>query len=751
MTPITDPSLIAQLEGGNTGLKPVTDPALIAQLEGSGTPSPQGNPSLLPRIGGDVIAGLAQMGNGLLNTPHNIANAINPSLGAKVPGYLPNFNYSQALGINSPNIGDKLLQGAAQYAPYAMVSGPELLAQAAGGEAYGLTQSATPFKSAGEDAALNLATAGILKGGGSALGYLSGSKNAQNSIGNAVINQLNKATSTGAALSPKDAAENLATNYTGANGQSLNVDIGTLANNPLLKSIYQGLKYVPFTGVSKNTNILNRALSDKGIADTQSQLDQAYVNNALNQTNVKAENSNTAQSLFNQLNDLNQQQQPYKQAVESAPSYFNQLASGVENRANITQELKSNVFNVFDNNRKISNQNYSPINNSSLRLDTLGIDNLFPNYGSAANELLANRENMNNLFDQDSDLSAKLRNELDKAQGLVSNNKNYGVTLPEAVTRIQNLGQLSASANSQGRRYEGMLLGNLKDGLSADLNNALTESGNGDLASTLSSANDYYKNNVLPFYQNNEIRKAVTSQNYIPPKARLATALHDPNSQSILMQMPNEAQNASLYQLLTGGKGTSSGMSNMNAQEIGSAYAKLPVDAKTAIYKYNPQADKYFESLPNYSAQNQAIEAAKKPLSQQFGQLPDTLTQQLEKQNTGGQKNIQSLKDQLESLKQQRFGYSPEKGAASEKAAKAAEGLGALALGHFVSPYAAATLPIGSLLGRTTAKALNNPALINAYINGTRLPVSASPLAASLRRAFPALTVPYFNNQGSQQ
>ncbi len=129
----------------------------------------QTNPSFLPRVGADALAGLAQMGNGILNTPHNIANAISPSMGAKVPGYLPNYNYGQALGVNNPNVGDKLIQGAAQYAPYMMGgeaalatkaadSIPSLMArlgvQSAAGGAFGATQSQDPAKGAAIGAAL---------------------------------------------------------------------------------------------------------------------------------------------------------------------------------------------------------------------------------------------------------------------------------------------------------------------------------------------------------------------------------------------------------------------------------------------------------------------------------------------------------------------------------------------------------------------------------------------------------------------
>lgn len=167
MTPVTNPALIAQLEGGgNTGLKPVTEPALISQLEGGA--QPQTNPSLLPRIGADALAGAAQFGNNLINAPHNIANAISPSLGAKVPSYLPNYNYSQALGVDAPNIGDKLLQGAVQFAPYMALPGGAI----AQGAAFGATQSQNPIAgtlTGGALGAVGEFAPALIKGAGSTI------------------------------------------------------------------------------------------------------------------------------------------------------------------------------------------------------------------------------------------------------------------------------------------------------------------------------------------------------------------------------------------------------------------------------------------------------------------------------------------------------------------------------------------------------------------------------------------------------
>lgn len=170
MTPITDPNLVAQLEAApasnQTGMTPVTDPSLIAKLEGGAA---QTNPSLLPRIGADALAGFSQFGNGLINAPHNVANAINPSLGARIPTHLPNYNYGQALGVNAPNLGDKILQGATQFAPYMGLPGGAV----AQGAAFGATQSQNPVSGAALGGTLGLASKAapaLITGGANLIG-----------------------------------------------------------------------------------------------------------------------------------------------------------------------------------------------------------------------------------------------------------------------------------------------------------------------------------------------------------------------------------------------------------------------------------------------------------------------------------------------------------------------------------------------------------------------------------------------------
>lgn len=772
MTPVTDPNLISQLESGGGG-QPVTDPNLINQLEGN----TQANMPLWQRGGADILSGLAQMGHGLLNAPHNIANSIgnmtgNPQLGQDVAPLQPgNPDFSSILGVQNPNFGDKLLSGVAQYAPY--VAGGEGVLAAKGlesiplatrltnyagtGAAFGATQSDTPASSAALDSVLNVGGGllghGIAKGVGLALG----TKSAQKSLSNSILDFLNGQSGKASALSPEDTAQNVANNYTNSSGQMAPIDIGTAANNPTLSNAYSALRNVPFSGVSDRMNTVQGQLADKGIQDAQgvlsTHLQQASgaEQDATNQmqqqglqglqdeqaiTNQIAQNSSNpdADRLAQQINSMSDEGAKYSQLIDQAPGYFNSLADGVPDRSNITSFVKDSTKQVYDTNRQVSKTNYAPLNDSTIRLDQLGVDQPFSNYANAAQELLAKRENLTNLFGNDSDLGSKLNGELNKAQSMVENQDNYGVTLSEAIKRIQTLGQLSASATGQGNRYEGMLIGNLKNGLAQDVNSTLNQSGNGDLANQLLTANDYHAKSIVPFWQNNEIRKSVTDQSYIPAKAKLANALHDPNNQSILNQLPQDAKNASLSLLLSQGKGTSAGLSSMSAEDIGNSYSKVPIDAKRAIASYNPQADRYFEQLPGVVKNNQQINNAQDYLRNQLTASQkekqasiDKLNSQLGKLRQNNLKNSQTMQNNFSKLSLSNIKKSQglQQNIADLQNKKLIQPkISTPPIDSFYKGVFRAGSALGAPFGKSISKTLSSPELINAYVNKTRFPTS---------------------------
>jgi hypothetical protein len=437
--------------------------------------------------------------------------------------------------------------------------------------------------------------------------------------------------------------------------------------------------------------------------------------------------------ISSQLANVSDQQQQYSNLINAAPSALDNLASNIPDRSNLNVALKNSLQDLYKSNKKTASSYYEPINNSNIRFDTQEGGSSFPNYQSAASELLAKRENMTNLFGNDADLGNKLNSELNQAQNFLSNKNTYGNTLNESISRVQNLGRLSAAASAQGNRYEAQLLGNLRDGLSTDIDNNLRISGRSDLADQLQGANDYYKKNVVPFWQNNEIRKSATTKGYIPQQAKLAKALHDSNNQTVLDQLPTDSKNAALYQLMTGGRGTSSGYANMTPEDIARSYAKIPVDSKRLIAQYNPRADSYFENLSNFLDQHDELNANKNLLGKQAKEQ---------------QANVQKLTQNLQKYKEKKFGVDKQSGYGAKALSDIIKGSGALlyGAGAITHPHLIPLMAAGPLLGRNLAKTLTDPELINAYINRTGLmPVNKSYLAKALSKALPTLTTPAIN------
>ena len=78
-------------------------------------------PSFLEKLPKNVLAGLAQMGHGLINAPHNITKAISPELAEHIPKQ-QEYNYPELLGLpHETTMADRLIRGAAQYAPAMMM------------------------------------------------------------------------------------------------------------------------------------------------------------------------------------------------------------------------------------------------------------------------------------------------------------------------------------------------------------------------------------------------------------------------------------------------------------------------------------------------------------------------------------------------------------------------------------------------------------------------------------------------------
>jgi hypothetical protein len=793
----------------------------------------EGLPHAGMNLGRDALTGLFNFGSDAVNAPHNIASYISPGQTA-IPALASQNLGTKLFAPQDANVVDKLVQGAAQYAPYAIggeaalggdlatTLGSRLAAQGLTGATFGATQSVNPVQGGLIGAAGNLAGGAV----GEAIG---GALSPKNLIGNFILNRANKAMNAGSALSPAEAAENLATNYTDAQGNPLNVDLGTLINNQSMKNVYGGLGSIPFTGVNDARNAIQNKIFDKKIGQAQADLEdyqakaptplpqlsaediplsplrQSYISDlqanlsALNKQNEDLVNytsqpsmslqSDIVPDLQNKQSDLDNLSQGLAQQINSAPSLLDSLKNDVENPNEISSAISAQVKKTYEDNKKEARSLYAPLNNSSYRLDTLGIDDPFPNYRHAATELMVQRENLGNLFDSTSDLGSPLSSEIAKADAFLNPDKendidagmNLAPTLGDMMARSRSIGDKAAEAFKSGDYNTHRLLSGLKDGLDTDIDTVLRNSGRADLANKLAEAKSFYSNNVANFWENPAIKKVVT-RGKVAPQATLATALHDPNNEGILNQMPQNIKNASLYQILTKGTGETP-----SADALASRWSSMSQDAKNRVQQYNPDAFNLFsglkdalakksltdaqskqnqdliESLKNQSNKASMRNASDKQKAEQ--RLQDALTKNslnrqktlnsLQKQYLRAQsekqsqiesmqnkfnsdksqydKGLQNLQTALANLKNKKYGAnSYASGIANKIPGLLAEGGAGLAAAY-LHPALAATLPLFNLGARSLAKTLASPELRNAYLNQTRMPLNAA-LAQTLAR-----------------
>lgn len=127
MIPVTDPNILAQLNGGGmlqqmgNNMQAVSDPAILQQLNGGQGGQNGFNPSFFEKLAPNIVAGLAQMGHGILNVPSNMARgAANLGwIGRDTANAVPrqqDYDFSEMLKLPGTT-GDKIVQSLVKNAP----------------------------------------------------------------------------------------------------------------------------------------------------------------------------------------------------------------------------------------------------------------------------------------------------------------------------------------------------------------------------------------------------------------------------------------------------------------------------------------------------------------------------------------------------------------------------------------------------------------------------------------------------------
>lgn len=331
MTPITDPNLISQLESNTQ--TPVTDPNLIAQLEGNSQPQniggyqnfPQGfiqGATTAGRYAQDVGTGIGNGLGGIAQGGEAIGNAmtrgINDLFGTNLPQNSTVYT-NQFSGPSNPTFGDKLLQGMASFAPYAMggelalpeeVLGSRLLGQGVIGQgvtgaAYGATQSQNPLSGGIKGAVANVAMG---------VPGMIASKAFDGLAGNLTSDEL---------------AQNVAA------AQGTNTGLGAVLNSPTLQFGQKAAMAIPFGGgqgiqnkitnqiTNQGQNLLNNLSNNIAPQDIGSSLQQALKNQLSSLQTIKNQNYAKVNQLADNLN-LNVGNDNTQQAATNALTSINQ-------------------------------------------------------------------------------------------------------------------------------------------------------------------------------------------------------------------------------------------------------------------------------------------------------------------------------------------------------------------------------------------------------------------------------------------
>lgn len=178
----------------------------------------------------DAIIGIATGGQ---NLSHKVSDPLRKAFGYKPTDKI---DFNQLFGVD-PNTIDKLIQGAAQYAPYGAAGGASLLGKALAGGAFGATQGEHPLKNSAEDAVLNI----LLHGAGE------------------TVKALRPSNLLRGRLSP----EEIAANVRAAAGTE--TDLGSIIGSPSLKKKYENeLASMPFTGAEDKIAGVDQTIRSRG-------------------------------------------------------------------------------------------------------------------------------------------------------------------------------------------------------------------------------------------------------------------------------------------------------------------------------------------------------------------------------------------------------------------------------------------------------------------------------------------------------
>jgi hypothetical protein len=426
------------------------------------------------RFAKNLGIGVTELGRGLANTPHNVANLFGQ--GDKVANLVdPEFDYAQAFGMTEePTLGDTLTRGLAQYSPSLALPGANLgravraigsfgrggkflqgaletaigslgrggkflqgaLEQAVPQAAFGATQNENPLSGALESGAGSIGGSAIASSLEKGLNALRPSK---------LINT---------PLSKKE----LVREYQKAKG--INADLGNLIENPRLQRRYENKLPKITNQVYKTMQDASQQISDKG--------------------------NNILKKLLG------------NQSPENVPE---QLTKSLTSQYKKHQDFKNNIYNDVD---KIANDEV-------FKPNLAGFSNKAKEFMDAINEttLLKHEPDVRKIFNKLLGYSEPVEKKL--LSGAIVNKQGQPIlntvtekqpTLKEANIlkgKLSDYAKIYAQSSSGADRNIARIFRDLSKSLKGDITNSIEKSGSNKLKETYQQAEKNYAENFSPF------------------------------------------------------------------------------------------------------------------------------------------------------------------------------------------------------------------------------------------------------------
>lgn len=696
------------------------------------------------------LHGASMGGEAISNFPHHLEKDLRSIFGgSQNPEDMyfqksPHVDVGKELGLTD-KWDRQLASELVKYAPSIVGGGASTFGGRVGdqglrGMAAGLIGEEAPIESSWEHGAFagGLQGAGepIARGVGAAFGHTP----SVNAMKNKLLDYLQGRAENHKANSPEKVKELLESKYLGSRGEPLPVDIGTLSGESATKGIYNVASEMPFSGGSKNKNLIQQKMQEREMGVVDNELDLAKrlyqeENSAANRTIGVLENERSA------VNDLANQEKADIFGIEEnalrAPEILNELPGEMFDRTGklvspekLGEYQTKTLKDIFKQNKKIGSENYKELNDSKINIPV----NRPIDFPKIKNFLEKEADNLSTTIKTigqlpNTNISKQTHNKIEEAYNFLKN-PNENVNVSSMVQNIQELGKAVGKLENAGYRNEARIIRNYKNAFEGDFSNVLKNKGHEDLAGKFTKSTKYWKESVVPFYENPAISEAA-ERGIVAKGGKLASAIFEPENKNIWNMLSPGEKKAFAIARITGEKGTEKGVFNMNAENLSQAVEGLTTHERQLLKDGAPNEYKYMSDLSNQIQTKNLKNQSVKQLEKQM----DTINEEIAKVPKGNVTERLKLEDKKEKLKKAHL---------EAKRPSSWSGLVNTFLGGVATaalPFAPGLVGAGSIVAgaalpvaRRIQKGLTNPELTQSYIKGKRYPTELGEKAEAMKK-----------------